>query len=109
MLGLERCPALKEFVLLVRQLDKVSVGEKLRQRDAEGLADDFEGSDARLIVAVEYIGYGRLWYAALFCEAVFRPAAYFHDLFYTLLGIYVYHHHESIIVRNWGVKCLSNY
>ena len=38
LLRLERRPALKKLVLLIRQLHKISIRKKLRQRNAEGFA-----------------------------------------------------------------------
>lgn len=55
LLRLERRPALKKLVLLIRQLHKIPIRKKLRQRNAEGFADELQGCDARLVIAVEYI------------------------------------------------------
>lgn len=38
LLRLERRPALKKLVLLIRQLHKIPIRKKLRQRNAEGFA-----------------------------------------------------------------------
>ena len=75
----QRRPGDKHFVLFGRQLHPIALGEELRKRDAEALADALQRRDGGHGVSAENIGNGRLGKAGFQRKPIFAPLPLVHQ------------------------------